>query len=80
MNSDPFFQYYPAAYETSELMAWLRHYGLYRSEFEDFKEEMVRLRALKGKNKGYKMTQQPKGGYSIEQRLAMQEGGEASKE
>ena len=67
------FQYYPAANEATELIAWLRHYGLYRSEFEDFKEEMQRLRELKGKTKTYRHQKQPPGGYSIAQKLAMEE-------
>jgi len=42
-------QYYPALEETTELMTVLRDYGLYRDEHEDFKDEMERLRALRGK-------------------------------
>nr|ACO10319.1 Mitochondrial 28S ribosomal protein S33 [Caligus rogercresseyi] len=42
-------EYYPAHEETSKLMKLLRDYGLYRDEHEDFKEEMARLRALRGK-------------------------------
>ncbi|XP_023325669.1 28S ribosomal protein S33, mitochondrial [Eurytemora carolleeae] len=44
-------QYYPAVEETTELMRVLRDYGLYRDEYEDFKEEMERQRALRGKIK-----------------------------
>nr|ACO15406.1 Mitochondrial 28S ribosomal protein S33 [Caligus clemensi] len=42
-------EYYPAHEETTKLMRLLRDYGLYRDEHEDFKEEMGRLRALRGK-------------------------------
>jgi len=41
--------YYPAVEETTELMRLLRDYGLYRNEHEDFKEEMLRQRQLRGK-------------------------------
>ena len=44
-------EYYPAHDETMELMTHLRHYGLFRNEHLDFKEEMERIRALKGKSK-----------------------------
>ncbi|CAL4153973.1 unnamed protein product [Meganyctiphanes norvegica] len=43
--------YYPRHIETYNLMRKLREYGLYRDEHEDFKEEMKRLRALRGKGK-----------------------------
>jgi small subunit ribosomal protein S33 len=43
--------YYPRHVETHKLMMKLRSYGLYRDEHEDFKEEMTRLRALRGKVK-----------------------------
>nr|ACO11891.1 Mitochondrial 28S ribosomal protein S33 [Lepeophtheirus salmonis] len=42
-------EYYPTHEETTKLMKLLRDYGLYRDEHEDFKEEMARLRALRGK-------------------------------
>lgn len=41
--------YYPRHVETNELVRNLRAYGLYRDEHQDFKEEMIRLRALRGK-------------------------------
>lgn len=41
--------YYPRHVETGKLMILLRYYGLYRDEHQDFKEEMKRMRALKGK-------------------------------
>jgi len=43
--------YYPAVEETTELMTHLREYGLFRDEFEDFKEEMERLRQLRRKSR-----------------------------
>ena len=43
--------YYPRHIETGWLMRYLRHYGLYRDEHEDFKEEMERMRLLRGKAK-----------------------------
>lgn len=43
--------YYPRHVETGKLMMMLRHYGLYRDEHADFKEEMDRMRALRGKIK-----------------------------
>lgn len=46
--------HYPRHEETYDLMMLLRKYGLYRDEHQDFKEEMVRLRALRGKVKGRK--------------------------
>lgn len=51
-NKDSFFHpYYPRHIETGVLMERLRYYGLYRDEHEDFKEEMERMRALRGKVK-----------------------------
>jgi len=43
------YEYYPAVEEAQELMRVLRSYGLYRDEFEDFKEEMERARQRRGK-------------------------------
>ncbi|KAF7285940.1 hypothetical protein GWI33_008912 [Rhynchophorus ferrugineus] len=43
--------YYPRHIETGKLMMKLRYYGLYRDEHEDFKDEMKRMRALRGKAK-----------------------------
>lgn len=45
------FPYYPRHIEVGLLMKKLRYYGLYRDEHEDFKEEMERMRALRGKAK-----------------------------
>lgn len=50
-QSEEWITYYPGLEETNELMRNLRDYGLYRNEHLDFKEEMVRLRALRGKAK-----------------------------
>ena len=47
-------QYYPAHDEVAALMDKLRDYGLYRNEHLDFKEEMDRIRRLKGKIKTHK--------------------------
>ncbi|OXA43661.1 28S ribosomal protein S33, mitochondrial [Folsomia candida] len=41
--------WYPRHRETHSLMMALREYGLFRDEHEDFKEEMIRLRTLRGK-------------------------------
>ncbi|XP_067006135.1 small ribosomal subunit protein mS33 [Anabrus simplex] len=41
--------YYPRHVETYRLMMKLRYFGLFRDEHQDFKEEMKRLRALRGK-------------------------------
>ncbi|XP_061407946.1 small ribosomal subunit protein mS33 isoform X1 [Lethenteron reissneri] len=43
--------YYPAHQEYSQLMRTLRFHGLYRDEHEDFREEMKRLKKLRGKGK-----------------------------
>jgi small subunit ribosomal protein S33 len=48
--------YYPRHVETY-LFTWkLREYGLFRDEHQDFKEEMRRLRALRGKGIVYRNT------------------------
>uniref|UniRef100_A0A1A9ZAD1 Small ribosomal subunit protein mS33 n=1 Tax=Glossina pallidipes TaxID=7398 RepID=A0A1A9ZAD1_GLOPL len=41
--------WYPRHVETHILMKNLRLYGLFRDEHEDFKEEMKRMRKLRGK-------------------------------
>ncbi|CAH2238614.1 28S ribosomal protein S33, mitochondrial [Pararge aegeria] len=46
--------YYPRHVETATLMLKLREYGLFRDEHQDFKEEMKRLRELRGKVKVWK--------------------------
>ncbi|KAL8576946.1 Small ribosomal subunit protein mS33 [Nucella lapillus] len=43
--------YYPPYKDLGMLFQTLRSYGLYRDEHQDFKEEMKRLRALRGKTK-----------------------------
>lgn len=46
---DDVINYYPRHIEMGQLMLRLREYGLYRDEHADFREEMNRLRALRGK-------------------------------
>ena len=46
-------EYYPAHEETTELFKKLRGYGLYRDEHADFKEEMAKIRRLRGKEKKF---------------------------
>lgn len=41
--------YYPRHVEMGKIMMNLREYGLYRDEHADFREEIKRLRALRGK-------------------------------
>lgn len=48
-TQDEVVNYYPRHKETHQLMMKLRSYGLYRDEHEDFKEEMRRVRKLRGK-------------------------------
>ncbi|KAK2171688.1 hypothetical protein NP493_1039g00010 [Ridgeia piscesae] len=43
--------YYPRHVELDSLMKRLRYLGLFRDEHQDFKDEMKRLRALRGKGK-----------------------------
>lgn len=43
--------WYPRHVETHLLIRFLRDYGLFRDEHRDFKEEMDRLRRLRGKEK-----------------------------
>jgi len=43
--------YYPAIEEMTELTRVLREYGLYRDEFQDFKDEMARLRAARNRTR-----------------------------
>ncbi|XP_067932653.1 small ribosomal subunit protein mS33-like isoform X2 [Watersipora subatra] len=44
-------EYYPRHIELSGILERLRYLGLFRDEHADFKDEMVRLRALRGKVK-----------------------------
>lgn len=46
---DEVINYYPRHIEMGQLMVNLREYGLFRDEHADFREEMKRLRALRGK-------------------------------
>lgn len=50
--------YYPRHIEMGWLMRHLRSYGLYRDEHEDFKEEMNRLRELRGKGRPPRKTKE----------------------
>ncbi|XP_060101662.1 small ribosomal subunit protein mS33 [Heteronotia binoei] len=43
------YDWYPPHNTYSNLMRKLRFYGLYRDEHEDFKDEMKRLKKLRGK-------------------------------
>ncbi|XP_071960648.1 small ribosomal subunit protein mS33-like [Antedon mediterranea] len=43
--------YYPPHVEIARLMYRLRHFGLYRDEHADFKDEMKRVAKLRGKGK-----------------------------
>ncbi|XP_063696346.1 small ribosomal subunit protein mS33 [Culicoides brevitarsis] len=44
-----FVNWYPRHWETGYMIMKLRKYGLFRDEHLDFKDEMNRLRALRGK-------------------------------
>ena len=46
--------WYPPLEEYSEILATLRRVGLFRDEHADFRDEMDRLRALRGKKKWVK--------------------------
>lgn len=48
-NPEKTVDYYPRHVETNKLMNHLRDYGLFRDEHQDFKEEMMRIRELRGK-------------------------------
>lgn len=50
-TNEEIMHYYPRHIETHALMLKLREYGLFRDEHQDFKEEMKRLRELRGKVK-----------------------------
>lgn len=50
-SNEEIVHYYPRHVETHALMLRLREYGLFRDEHQDFKEEMKRLRELRGKVK-----------------------------
>ncbi|RVE48896.1 hypothetical protein evm_006466 [Chilo suppressalis] len=50
-TNEEIIHYYPRHVETHALMLKLREYGLFRDEHQDFKEEMKRLRELRGKVK-----------------------------
>lgn len=48
-KKDYVINWYPRHVETHFLIRSLRHYGLFRDEHQDWKEEMKRLRYLRGK-------------------------------
>lgn len=60
LHSDPtVMHYYPRLMETGKLMMRLRELGLFRDEHQDFREEMRRLRALRGKVKVWRRKAAP---------------------
>ncbi|XP_034983567.1 small ribosomal subunit protein mS33 [Zootoca vivipara] len=48
------YDWYPPHHTYHNLMTKLRFYGLYRDEHEDFKDEMKRLKKLRGKGRPVK--------------------------
>ncbi|KPJ18295.1 28S ribosomal protein S33, mitochondrial [Papilio machaon] len=56
-TNEEIIHYYPRHVETGKLMMKLRSYGLFRDEHQDFKEEMKRLRELRGKVKVWRRLQ-----------------------
>lgn len=50
--------YYPRHVEMGKLMYRLREYGLFRDEHADFREEMNRLRELRGKGRPPRKTKE----------------------
>ncbi|CAH8536764.1 unnamed protein product [Schistosoma turkestanicum] len=56
--------YYPPLEEYSNILHQLRYIGLYRDEHADFREEMARLRQLRGKGKRRKGERKQQGGES----------------
>ncbi|XP_013146513.1 PREDICTED: 28S ribosomal protein S33, mitochondrial [Papilio polytes] len=56
-TNEEIIHYYPRHVETGKLMMKLRSYGLFRDEHQDFKEEMKRLRELRGKVKVWRRWQ-----------------------
>ncbi|XP_031765405.1 28S ribosomal protein S33, mitochondrial [Galleria mellonella] len=53
-TNEEIIHYYPKHVETHALILKLRDYGLFRDEHQDFKDEMKRLRELRGKVKVWK--------------------------
>lgn len=51
-------KYYPRHIETGKIMRNLREFGLFRDEHQDFREEMYRLRELRGKGRPPKKTKE----------------------
>jgi len=58
-------EYYPAHEHITKLIAQLRAYGLYRCEHADFKEEMAKMRRMKGKEKKFGKNQPEELYYAI---------------
>jgi len=58
-------EYYPAHENTTKLIAQLRAYGLFRDEHADFKEEMAKLRRMKGKDRKFGKNQPEELYYAI---------------
>lgn len=48
-KTESWINYYPRHVELGHLTKHLRNYGLFRDEHEDYREEQIRLRALRGK-------------------------------
>lgn len=69
--------YYPRHIETGQLMYKLRAYGLFRDEHADFKEEMKRLRVLRGKGPPPRKTKEEGKRYKKQQQK-LQEAAEAA--
>lgn len=72
--------YYPRHVETGKLMYNLRAYGLFRDEHEDFKEEMKRLRALRGKGPPPRKTKEEGKRYKKKMQKLQEEAEAAAKE
>lgn len=51
-------KYYPRHVETGKIMRNLREFGLFRDEHQDFREEMYRLREMRGKGRPPKKTKE----------------------
>lgn len=60
--------FYPRHLEIHALMVNLRNYGLFRDEHADFREEMNRLRALRGKGRPERKTKEEGKRYQAKQK------------
>lgn len=65
--------FYPRHLEIHALMHNLRNYGLYRDEHADFREEMNRLRALRGKGPPPRKTKEEGKRYQAKQKKLEEE-------